>query len=399
MYFVMAVTAIVFGNSFESSILNLLLTPLICILFVLAVFQISRMNSVIYTIIFYTIFACSEVAYEIIYRMLSNVLSFPMTPWYEQESAGFFLTEYFFKFLLLLFLERFMRKLKIEPRNDYAWYLLIMPVSSLVILSNFISIDFSRDIYIQIWMAVGAVLVIVSNAAVFIILAKVTGIMNRVKYEEMYQVRRDAEGDKYERVARLNEKYRNYMHDVHNYLGNIRMLALKGENQRIVHIINSVEGEIREEIDGIAYCGNEVLNAILEDKKVKAEKENIDFKVEVERFLNLDFLSEADMISMFGNLLDNAIEAAEKCEESNKRVNFKMFMGNPYMLVTCIENSFCVRAEREGSRLLSTKEEEGIHGLGIHIVKGLAEKYGGNLEWEEEGNVFRSILSISNMSQ
>lgn len=74
-----------------------------CILFVLAVFQISRMNSVIYTIIFYTIFACSEVAYEIIYRMLSNVLSFPMTPWYEQESAGFFLTEYFFKFLLLLF--------------------------------------------------------------------------------------------------------------------------------------------------------------------------------------------------------------------------------------------------------------------------------------------------------
>ncbi|NLL80378.1 MAG: sensor histidine kinase [Clostridiales bacterium] len=207
------------------------------------------------------------------------------------------------------------------------------------------------------------------------------------------------EGKQVERVSKLNEKYRNYVHDVHNYFGNIRMLALKGETQKIVHIINTVEGELKEDIGGIVYCSSEVLNAILEDKKIKAEKADIDFEIRIERFLNLDFLEEADIISIFGNLLDNAIEAAEKCEGQNRSVKMKMYMGNPYMLITDIENTFCIKAKKDGERLISTKNEEGTHGLGINIVRKQAEKYGGSLEWEEKGNVFRSILSLSNMRE
>lgn len=396
LYFAIAALCMFFENMYGNTVVNLVVSPIISIIFVWAVYHISLVSGMIYLIIFFAIFAGGEVVGAIWGQFLSNHLPVVIVPWYKADGIYYMWILYAFRFAELLLIEKFVKKLGIGKRNDYAWYLLILPISSIVILSSFLYMDFPTQAFLQMLMCVAAFLVHFSNIFIFLILAKVTSLLQREKQEELYSMKQTMEGKQVERVSKLNEKYRNYMHDVHNYFGNIRMLALKGENQRIVHIINSVEGEFREEISAIAYCGNEVLNAILEDKRIRAEKENINFQIGIERFLNLDFLSEADMISLFGNLLDNAIEAAGKCDVPNKVVSFKMFMGNPYILVTCIENTFCVKAEREGERLLSTKKEEGVHGLGLNIVSRLAEKYGGSLEWEEEGNIFRSILTISN---
>jgi two-component system sensor histidine kinase AgrC len=115
----------------------------------------------------------------------------------------------------------------------------------------------------------------------------------------------------------------------------------------------------------------------------------------VEKFIKTDFLSDADIISMFGNLLDNALEASLKCDTGNKKVNVKLFMGNNFFLIFHIENTFSVSAKRDGTRLISTKDDEKTHGLGIGIVSNLAEKYGGSLTLEEKGDIFITTLAIS----
>jgi len=98
---------------------------------------------------------------------------------------------------------------------------------------------------------------------------------------------------------------------------------------------------------------------------------------------------------MFGNLLDNALEAAEKCDLENRKVDVRLFMGNNYFLVLHIENSYAVSAKRADSRLLSTKADPKRHGLGVGIVMNIAEKYGGTLNLEERTDIFITTLTIS----
>ena len=98
---------------------------------------------------------------------------------------------------------------------------------------------------------------------------------------------------------------------------------------------------------------------------------------------------------MFGNLLDNAIEAAAECEEGNRKINIKMFMGSKHILVFQIENTWTKELRTDGEKLLSTKKDSGNHGLGIGISRELAQKYGGTLEWEELGEWFVTMLMVS----
>ncbi len=382
-------------NSFHLSWLNLLMLPFLCFLFVIVAFRISVRNGVAYTLVFYAIFAGGEAASELPYRFLEANFSVPIAPWFTCEGLFYTGIDYVLRFLFLWFIGRYTKGLEVDRDRAFSWYLLIIPTASMTVLSCFAYIDFPESILLQGMMCCGAILLYLSNAAIFIILERYTGILNRIKYEEMYQIRQTMEDDKFRNIEKLNENYRCYMHDMHSYLGNLRMLALDGENQKIVSIIDDMEGSIEHETKGIMYCGHKVLNAILSERSARAKSKKIRMDIFVEKFLDLDFISDTDMISMFGNLLDNALEAAERCEEGKRHVSVKIFMGNQYMLVLYIENRFRTAAARSGERLLSTKEDTSIHGLGIGIVQKLAEKYGGALSLKEKDDLFTAVLSVS----
>ena len=75
------------------------------------------------------------------------------------------------------------------------------------------------------------------------------------------------------------------------------------------------------------YCEHPILNSILCERKFLAESKNISYKITLGNDLRLDFLEELDMISIVGNLLDNALEAAEKTKDG-RYVECRMYMGN-----------------------------------------------------------------------
>ena len=193
----------------------------------------------------------------------------------------------------------------------------------------------------------------------------------------------------------LNEKYRCYMHDFHSYLNNIRLLALEGETQAIINIINEKEGIMQEDVNKDFYCANSVLNTIFVEYSAKAKSRGIQIEIQVEKFLNVDFISDADIVSLFGNLLNNSIEAAEQCCDGERIIKVCLYMGNQFILVFRIENTFKIKPNWQGNKLQTTKKESAQHGLGIGIARKLAHKYGGVLTLEEKNNMFVTILTIS----
>lgn len=376
--------------------LNFIGVSILLFVFSILVFKITIKTAFVYTAIYYIVFACGrELAFEMLYRFLTE--SFPRIERIFSYADGmfFYLPEYLLSFLFLLYLRKYLKKIEISKTGNFEWYLLIMPVSSLLILFSFAYMDFPDEKYLQILICCGAFLLYFSNAVVFIILAHFTQTMNKIKTAELSLLKKDMEKQNFENIAKINDVYRKYMHDVHHYFNQFKSLASSGKNGTIVDIIDSWESNLKREESNRLYTGSAVVNSLLSGCYDNAKDKRIEIDIFVEDALDLDFIEDVDKISMFGNLLDNAVEAAEKCEEGSRKINIKMFMGSKYFLVFKIENTWMKKPQRDREKLLSTKKNSENHGLGIGISRGLAQKYGGNLELDEQGDWFIAILTVA----
>lgn len=97
---------------------------------------------------------------------------------------------------------------------------------------------------------------------------------------------------------------------------------------------------------------------------------------------------------MFGNLIDNALRAAAQCQQGRK-VSVRLFEPEGNFIFFVVENPYTGELSRAGGRFLSTKEEGGEHGIGLMSVRGLAKKYGGILDLQQEDGFFIATLSLS----
>lgn len=382
-------------NAFGITWINFIAVPLLFLIFSMLALKISLSIGIVYTIIYYTMFAGREVAFELMRRWLSEIAPFPIPEWFTSGGVYFLILEYIFAIIFLLYIEKFISKLDTSSDTTFCWYLLVLPVSSLIIMGSFLYMDFPESRIIQMLMSIGAFLLYLTNAVIFIILGKFNEALNRIKHAEINEMKKDMENNNYESILKINSVYREYMHEMRKYFNSFRNLATEEDTERIINIINELEGKMQTKGSSIIYSGNSVLNGILTEKMGIARENGIELTIFVEPFLNVDFISDGDMISMFGNLLDNAVEAAMKCKAGERKADIKLFMGSDYFLVLQIKNSYIEAACRAGGLLLSTKKEAQCHGLGIGIVKKLAERYGGTVELEEGEGEFTTILMLS----
>lgn len=391
------VTLVIFiENAFGNATLNLLSIPIIFLVFVYTVYYISVSNGIVYTLIYYIIFAGGrEAAFETLYRTISMVSPYDITANFTLYGTPYLIAEYILAFLFLLFIVRFTKKLKVNGMDRLCWYLLIMPVVSLTILISYFYMDFPDSSFIAVMMSCGAFMLYSSNAAIFIILERYTEAMEQIRETQLSGLKKDMEKTHYESIDKANQVYRKHLHDMHQYFNQFRNLAIRGETQRIVKIVEEVEGRLKAEESGIIYSEDAIVNVLLAEYSGHAKEKGIDMSIFIEDGLYLGHILDGDKISMFGNLLANALEAAEKCREQERRISVKMYMGNAYFLIAQIENTYIDKIQKEGERFLSTKKDKENHGLGVKIVEDLAEKYGGTLELRPEAGHFIATLMIS----
>ncbi len=196
-----------------------------------------------------------------------------------------------------------------------------------------------------------------------------------------------------EDMEKINHSYRKCMHDIHRYLFQIRNLAINGDNERIINIVDDVEGMIdREQIK--VYTNDFLLNSILSEYFYKSKQQNVDFSVFIEDNVDMSFISDSDKIAIFGNLLENALDAAAQCS-GRGRIKLRIYMGNRHIVAVDLKNDYCKELIKSNGHLVSSKDDGKHHGLGLEIVSGLAVKYGGELVLEEENGVFQAVLYIS----
>lgn len=98
-------TGIIFGvNSFQNSMLNFAILPLVMWIFTVTMWKLSLRKAFIYMVIFYIVFVCErEMAFEMVYRLLASVLPGFSIDFATIRGMGILFMEYVVSFLLLLF--------------------------------------------------------------------------------------------------------------------------------------------------------------------------------------------------------------------------------------------------------------------------------------------------------
>ena len=139
--------------------------------------------------------------------------------------------------------------------------------------------------------------------------------------------------------------------------------------------------------------GNWMLDTVLNQKKAAAEQKEIHFQTELPRLEDLPF-SNTEICALFGNLLDNALEACEKIEDpEDRKIHLKMEQQS-HLLYIEIANSTVAAVNMKDGELKTSKKGVGLHGIGIQSIKRVVKKYDGILSYEIKKYEFRVCISF-----
>lgn len=144
--------------------------------------------------------------------------------------------------------------------------------------------------------------------------------------------------------------------------------------------------------DSLVKTGNEVFDLIIMNVYPTITGKSVSFTYIVDGDA-LCCMKPADISSLFGNLIDNAVEAVV-AEDEDKRIISLNVRRERQMLVIHIHN-YCSRPpEFDDGLPLTRKQNKQYHGFGVRSIRYLVERYGGEMRMSWANNVFSVDIMI-----
>ena len=143
--------------------------------------------------------------------------------------------------------------------------------------------------------------------------------------------------------------------------------------------------------------GNETLDIVVNEKVEMCRSEGITITFLGDGEL-LAFVSQYDIYSLFGNILDNAIEAVRKVGEKAKKIISLTIQAQGNCVVISSMNYFVgkLNLSDEGELVTTKTDNVESHGFGMRSIKLVAEKYNGDVRVSVSGDIFDLSVLIIN---
>lgn len=247
---------------------------------------------------------------------------------------------------------------------------------------------FDNPIYYVLWQT-GNVFSVVCCAIVILLISRTVeqnNLEREVEYlqyaikqgKQQYEISRDT-------IEMINIK----CHDIKYKLG--ELFASKGE------ISTKAVDDLYKSIsiyDSKVQTGNELLDVLLTEKSLYCEQNQIKFSCMVEG-QKLSFMDSGDLYCLFGNIIDNALEAVKDLPEKEKRIINLVIKTKNNLLILQEENYFKGELVFSDGLPMTTKQDKNYHGFGSRSIRMIARKYGGELTTFVTGDVFHLSILFS----
>ncbi|MDO5398071.1 MAG: GHKL domain-containing protein, partial [bacterium] len=232
-------------------------------------------------------------------------------------------------------------------------------------------------------LLLAAVSVMLTNILMYYVFIKINNDVERET--EIRALKQKYENDKkyiYD-VEKLYSKTCGIRHDIIHHFDVISGLLGDGTD-KVREYIRSVTKNQIDMSKSLIRTGNEYFDAIANIKLAVCEQLDIKVQIRVKNH-SLDKLRPDEIGIIFGNLFDNAIEAAKHTQD--KRIELYVQSQEERCSIQMI-NSIKESVIGNNRSLTTTKEDKKYHGYGIKNIKRIVKRYDGIINFFEEDNYF-----------
>lgn len=181
-------------------------------------------------------------------------------------------------------------------------------------------------------------------------------------------------------------------HDFHNHIEALHRYLEKDRTAEAIQYLESLRSPI-EAVTQPVWVGDEAVDYLINSKISLAASREIRVNCNIEYPQHTNIRS-VDMVAILGNLLDNALEAAEGAEGNLRFLN--LTIRRIYeMLIIKLENGCKAAPIIAEGELKTTKQDTDLHGWGLKSVCTAAERYDGTVETEYGKGRFCTVVTLS----
>lgn len=189
-----------------------------------------------------------------------------------------------------------------------------------------------------------------------------------------------------------SEKIKKSQHDMRSHIMTVKTLLENGNIPEAEQLLNELEKQVNSiKIELSESTGNPLIDAVILQNAAVCESKHIKFSYKLTALPNLN-ISEADLSSVLSNLLNNAVEAAEKTENPFIELSAEVYKS---FLSVSVKNSCCHAAAVSSGGLVTSKDDKEAHGYGTQIIKDITSKYCGEYLWEAHSTYFWASVLLN----
>lgn len=192
----------------------------------------------------------------------------------------------------------------------------------------------------------------------------------------------------------LQENYREtkiFRHDFKEHVSALNTL-ISSDNEQAKKYIEAIckTEEVSQFTD---YSDNKILNVLLSKKKEECRAKDVKLIIDPIS-AHMKFLKNTDVVPIFSNLLNNAIEGCRNSEE--KKIFLNISGCNENFIIIEVENTAETKPVVIDGKLKTHKDNPNLHGVGMDSIRRAIKKYSGSLEWEydEDEKIFRIVVMV-----
>lgn len=379
----------------EFKALNMISYLLFNCIFLITQYQLKWHASLFHSAMIASLMAMSELTvFSITNRFTPHFFS-PSQHFSSSILFVIFSKTLFFTIIYIL-IHLLKNKRKNQGIDKSSLLLILTPLSSVLSMITFINIcELCTLSPTQNWLiTLSSIFLLATNLLVFSINQY---MQNKAKEFTEMQLLLQKESDSAEYYKMLLEQSENQsilIHDIKKHLQSIELLNTQGKQEQISVYLEQLihSSDLRE---SARLCDDRILNAILCRYQRYCFDKQIAFHVDI-RSRALSFVSDNDVTSLFCNLLDNAVEAAEGIPDGFLDVHVGKREKQRLMVITIINSCRKNPFSSNDKMLVSHKKDRIHHGFGLKSVRKIVDKYNGNMQlyYDEETATFHTIIAL-----
>ena len=277
-----------------------------------------------------------------------------------------------------------------NPISNYRWVTIIaIPVISVISLCALMKAALINN-GISPYILTGMICIILANIMTYYFFTVMNKeYENTIKAKLLEQQNETLKKSIADKDAFVKEM-KTVRHDIKNQLLTIMQYANEGKTDEIKEYVNVLTNNYLPNILNYINTNNAAFDAVINSKIAVCSQRNIFMEVNIKQNTDI-FILPSEIAVLFGNLLDNAIEAAKDTDEKRITVDIQK---NASYLIIFVSNSIKSSVLKDNKNLETSKPDKELHGIGIKSIKNIVEKHNGMIQFYEEENEFCCHIMI-----